>query len=168
MTSSNGSNNYDGFGDVLAQTQGVFGAEQAALQPGLKRHRTVHAQPAEEGVVLQFECQVCGQPSVITVEYPEVVALKYGVNPVIAFRNHPSMLKEPTRWEFSPSQNGWNPDITCRACNANCKKDVLIEPHEPELMLAGARRRGFINAGGEHQVSAICAKVAQAGQGVRR
>ena len=161
------SNNYDGFGDILSQTDGVFGADQAAIQPGLKRHRTVNHQLDESGVVFQFECQVCGQPSVLTVEYPEMVALKYGVNPVIAFRAHPKVLKELTRWEFSPGDNGWKPDVKCMACNAT-HKDLIIEPHEPELHLQGARRRGYINGQGEHTVSQICAQYAQAGQGVRR
>lgn len=158
--------NYDAFGDILDSTQGVFGAEQAALQPGLKKHQAVHAKPSESGVVLQFECQVCGQPATLEVEYPEIVALKYGVNPVIAFRGHPNVLTNPTRWEFLPHQNGWKPEIRCQGCGSQA--DVIIEPHEPENYLKGARRRGYINAAGEQQVSAICTQVAQHGQGVRR
>jgi hypothetical protein len=170
---ANQSNSYDPFGDVDADTQGVFSAEQAALRPGLKQLRTVHAVVRPEGILMQFDCQVCGIPTVMMIEYPEVVALKYGVNPVIAFRAHPSILQEPTRWEFSPGATvndptGWRPDIKCCQCNANANKDFCIEQHEPELLLQGARRRGYINPAGEQQISQICAQAAQGGQGVRR
>lgn len=161
------SEKYDAFGDVRNQTDGTFGAEQAALQPGLKKLQTVAYQPTEEGIMLQFHCQVCGQTTLLTAEYPEIVALKYGVNPVLAYQNYPNMLQSPTRWEFVPRVNGWTPDMKCSGgCGASV--DLLVEPHEPERYLQAARRRGFINEAGEAQVSAICAKFRQGGQGVRR
>jgi hypothetical protein len=170
---ANEQGNWDPFGDVDADTQGVFGAEQAALRPGLKQLRTVHAVIRPDGVLLQFDCQTCGIPTVMTIEYPEIVALKYGVNPVVAFQAHPHVLQEPTRWEFAPGRSvndatGWRPDAKCRQCNANASKDLCIEQHEPELLLQGARRRGYINPVGEQQISNICAKVAQGGRNVRR
>ena len=161
-------NNWDPFGDVSAETLGVFGPEQAALQPGLKKLRTVHAMVKPQGVLMQFDCQVCGIPTVMEIEYPELVALKYGVNPLVAFRHHPNILQNPTRWEFSPADNGWKPDIRCGQCHANASKDLCIEPHEPEKMLVAARRRDYINPIGEQEVSAICAKISQAGKNVRR
>lgn len=160
---------YDGFGDVISTTTGVFGEEQAGLQPGYKKHRAVHGQPTQTGVVFQSECQVCGQPFLLEVEYPEMVSLKYGVNPVIAFRGRPNVLSNPTAWRFDPGQNGWgcNENVKCNNCYRH-GVDIIIEPHEPEKILQAARRRGFINPAGEHEVSAICAQVAQSGQGVRR
>lgn len=158
---------YDAFGDVRASTDGVFGAEQAALQPGLKKHQSVHSQATPTGVVMQFECQVCGQPTLMTIEYPEMVALKYGVNPMIAFRGRGDILKHPTRWEYNPADNGWVPDAACPNCQAK-QRDLCIEPHEPELLLAAARRRGYINKTGEAVVSQVCAQAAEAGRAVRR
>ena len=165
--------NWDPFGDVDADTQGVFGPEQAALRPGLKNLRTVHAVVRPDGVWMQFDCQVCGIPTVMRIEYPEMVALKYGVNPLIAYRSHPDVLKSPTRWEFSPGRSvneptGWRPDIKCGQCNANASKDLCIEQHEPELLLKSARARGYIKPQGEQWHSQVCAQAAQAGQGVRR
>jgi hypothetical protein len=145
---------------------GLFGAEQAALQPGLKAVQDVSATPKPTGVMLRFFCQTCGQPADMEIEYPEVVALKYGVNPAIAFRQFPNMVRSATRWEFRPDENGWLPDISCKVCSR--KVEVIVEPHEPERFLQGARRRGFINTAGEAQVSQLCAKMAQGGAGVRR
>lgn len=158
--------NYDAFGDIREEAAGIFDAEQAALQPGLKRHQAVHDQTTKSGVMLQFECQVCGQPSVFEAEYPEIVAIKYGVNPVVAFHGRQGILQNPTRWEFLPEKNGWKPEARCGSCHAFI--DALIEPHEPEKFLQSARRRGFINPEGESQVSQICAQAAQAGQSARR
>lgn len=165
--------NYDPFGDVDADTQGVFGPEQAGLRPGLKQLRTVHAVVQPDGIWMQFDCQVCGAPTVMLIEYPEMVALKYGINPVVAFRNYPDMLKSPTRWEFSPGNDisnptGWRPDIRCSQCNANTNKDFCIEQHEPELLLAAARRKDYLVPEGEQYVSRICATAAKSGRNVRR
>jgi hypothetical protein len=163
-------NNWDAFGDIQDQTQGVFSGGEAALQPGFLKHRAVHTLVARTGVKLQFDCQVCGQPTVVEMEWPEVVALKYGVNPLVAFQSAPGMLAAPTRWEYIENENdgsgGWRPDVNCRSCNK--RLDLLVEPHEPERLLAGARRRGFINPGGEAQVSNICAAAASGGQMARR
>lgn len=166
---ANQNNSWDSFGDVDVDTQGVFGAEQAALRPGLKQLRTVHAVVRPNGILMQFDCQVCGTPTVMSIEYPELVALKYGVNPVIAFQGQPKMLKEPTRWEFAPGASindptGWRPDIKCSQCNANAGKDLCIEQHEPELLLKGARQRGYIDEGAEAQISNHCASVAKGAQ----
>lgn len=164
------SSDWDAFGDVIEGTRGLFGEEQAAMQPGLKKHRAVHGQPLPGHTVFVSECQVCGQPFELAVEYPELVAIKYGVNPAIAFQNVRGVLHgEPTSWRFDPAQNGWtcNEALKCNSCYRH-GVDILIEPHEPERLLAGARRRGYINQQAEQQVSQLCARFAQAGQGTRR
>ena len=157
--------NFDHDAESLA-LGGVFGADQAALQPGLKRHQSVPHRILQGGVELKFDCQSCGMPILLVVEYPEIVALKYGVNPAVAFRFKKVMATEPTSFEFLPHQNGWLPKTHCHACNKPV--EIVVEPHEPENYLKGARRRGFINAQGEHQISQLCAQVAQGGQSVRR
>lgn len=158
--------NYDNFSDVVNGTNGVFGGEQAAIKNGLIDHQGVSAQVAPNAVILTFQCQVCGKPTKCHVEYPEMVALKYGVNPAIAFRQAPQLLSETTRWEYLPYEGGWNPKAKCSDCNASL--DIVVESHEPERFLSAARRRGYINQAGEHQVSQICAQAAAAGHSVRR
>lgn len=160
---------YDAFRDV---EQEQFGGSLvgAGIQEGWGAHRTVHAQPQREGLIFQFECSICGTITLLQAEWPEMVALKYGVNPTVAFRQLPNLLKEPTDWAFQKNENGeagWRPDVKCTSCPA--KLDLLIEPHEPERYLAAARRAGFINPQGEQQISQICSQIAaQAGNGGRR
>ncbi|MCP4242344.1 MAG: hypothetical protein GY772_17455 [bacterium] len=157
---------YDAFGDVRNTQTGIFGSEQAGLEPALRNHDAVTAKPTSEGLVLQMTCQGCGVPTHITAEWPEVVALKYGVNPVVAFRQH-RVLSDPTPWEFLPHEHAWRPALKCSRCSFNLP--VRIEPHEPEKHLAAARRAGFINRTGEDQVSRIAASVsAQQGRQGRR
>ena len=83
------SNDYDRFADVQEDVHGIFGADQPGMEPGLQKLESVHAQATGDGVIMQMSCQGCGVPTHITVEWPELVAMKYGVNPVVAFRPHP-------------------------------------------------------------------------------
>jgi len=157
---------YDAFQDVIEGVNGIFGQEQAALDPGLKKHDSVHAQVSKEGVVLQFSCQGCGKPTQLTIEWPEVVALKYGVNPEIALRGHSSGVNDVARWEFLPHEQSWRPHLKCGGCQFWFP--IRVSPDEPERFLASARRRGMINPEGEAGIAQICARAAQAGQAVRR
>ena len=157
---------YDRFADVQEDVHGIFGADQPGMEPGLKKHETVNVQPTKEGVVMQMSCQGCGRPTHMTVEWPEVVALKYGVNPVVAFRAHPGVVKYSTRWEFLPREHAWRPELKC----SNCQFwfPLRISPEEPERFLAAGRRHGFILPAGEQEVSRVAAMAAQMGQAVRR
>ena len=153
-------NDWDTFQDVIEASNGVFDGSV-----GLKNHDSVKPFVTPQGVALQFECQGCGNPKKLIVEYPEMIALKYGVNPEIAFRGIPGVLDEPTRWEFLPAEQSWRPDRRCPGC---FWFPIRIDPQEPERYLQMARRRGYINPAVEQKLSAIAAKAAQNGQAVRR
>jgi len=155
------SSNYDTFTDVIQSFNGVFeGAD------GLKRHDAVKTHITPQGCALTFECQGCGTPSQLMVEYPELVSMKYGVNPAIAFRGT-QFVREPTSWMYLPHENAWCPNqLKCRNCGF--KFPLRIERGECERHLSEARSRGYINPAGEQQVSARCAQMAQQGQAVRR
>lgn len=161
-----GVDNYDAFDDVISSYQGVFGDTEAGLDAGLKKHEAVQAKPTKQGVVLELSCQGCGRPTQMLVEWPEMVAIKYGVNPAIAFRGHPGILSNPTRWEFRPDEQLWRPDIRCSHCQFHIP--LRLSPGEPERYLRDGRRAGYINQAGEQQVSQIAARAASQGQAVRR
>jgi hypothetical protein len=165
MSNSN-SNDYDAFEDVIGDYNGVFGATEAGLDPGLKKHEDVQVKTTKHGVVFQLSCQGCGKPTQMTVEWPEMVALKYGVNPAIAFRGHSGMIQNPTRWEFRPDEQAWRPDMQCRHCQFHIP--LRVSPAEPERFLAAGRRSSYINPQGEQQVAQIAAAAARQGQAVRR
>lgn len=154
-------NKYDTFTDVIQGFNGVFEGSE-----GLKSHSLVKAETKNNGLALQFECQGCGAPTEMLVEYPELVAMKYGVNPMIAFHNVRGILAEPTRWEYRPDEDSWRPDLKCTICGFFFP--IRIARHECERHLAMARGRNFINPQGEARVSQICAAAANGGQAVRR
>lgn len=158
-------NNYDAFEDVIGSYHGVFGATESGLDSGLKKHESVDAKPTQQGVVFELSCQGCGKPTQMMVEWPEIVALKYGGNPAVVFRQHPGIIRNPTRWEFRPDEQAWRPDMQCRTCQFHIP--LRVGPGEPERYLAIARRSGFINPAGEQRVSQIAAQAAQQGQAVR-
>jgi hypothetical protein len=155
------SNNYDTFTDVINSVNGVF--EGAA---GLKSHDSVKTHITQGGCALVFECQGCGAPTQLLVEYPELVAMKYGVNPAIAFRGT-RFVKQPMSWMYLPHENAWRPHhLECVKCGF--KLPIRIERGECERHLSDARSRGFINPAGEKDVSQRCMEMARAGQSVRQ
>lgn len=158
---------YDAFGDVIDSVNGIFGTDTAALDQGLKKHDSVHAKATASALVLQLNCQGCGKPTHMEVEWPELVAMKYGVNPVIAFRGRSGIISNLTRWEFLPAEQAWRPEMKCRNCGFNVPIRISADG-EPERHLAVARRRGFINPPGEHMVAQIAAQAAQGGKAVRQ
>lgn len=154
---------YDTFNDI--RHGNAFGIFQGS--EGLERHERVESNVSVKGLVLQFECQGCGTSTQMLVEYPELVAMKYGVNPAIAFRATPGLLMEPTRWEYRPHEDAWRPEAKCVSCGFNIP--LRIARRECERHLATARGRNFINPQVEAQVSQICVVASQrGGQAVRR
>lgn len=154
-------NKYDTFTDVIQGFNGVFeGAD------GLKTHDAVNTHITPEGCALTFECQGCGTPTQLMVEYPELVAMKFGVNPAIAFQGT-NFVRTPSSWMYLPHEDSWCPNqMKCRNCGF--RFPVRVERMECERHLAAARSRGYIRPQGEKLVSQRCAQVAQAGQSVRR
>ena len=148
--------NYDGFGDVVSGHQGIF---EGMGGQALKVHDSVHGEVTAEGLVLEFYCQGCGKPRQMVVEYSELIALKYGVNPAIAFQGQTKVLSSPINWRFVAKENAWRPDMTCDGCDFHLF--VRIAPGEPAKHIEAARQRGFLNPAVEQQLSQIASQAAQ-------
>ena len=158
---SDPSNKHDKFGDVILGQQGIFGAEMGGLEPTLQKHDSVRHVIKPEGLVLEMYCPGCGTPTTVTVEYPELIAMKYGVNPVRAFQRFPQILRSPTNWRFLDEEQAWRPDMKCPTCNFNIS--LRLSPGETDRHLQVARRRSFLSPQLEQQASQIAAQVAQSG-----
>jgi hypothetical protein len=148
---------YDGFGEIVASQNGIFG--MSGLEPTLKKHDSVKHEISNKGLLLEFYCQGCGAATQLMVEYPELISMRYGVNPAVALRGQGGIVEEPTNWQFVPSEQGWRPDMKCPHCNFNIC--IRVGAAEPDHHLSNARRRGFVNPKVEQQVSAIASSVAQ-------
>lgn len=155
---------YDGFGDVINGTTGIFDEQGAALESGLKKHDSVQAKATREGLALSVNMPCCGRPRQFLVDWPEIVAMKYSVNPAVAFRNT-NIVESPTSWQYRADEDAWRPNQKCP--EHGFWLPIRLLRHEPEKFLAQARGRGLINSEAEAVVAQHCAKVAAAGQGMR-
>lgn len=127
----------------------------------LGEHDAVVHRVQRDGVVLEFACRGCATPKAFTLEWPEVIALKYGIDPALAFRNQQNVIQHPTHFEFKSEQGGWIPiDERCSSCNFVFA--VVVGPDEPERWLSSARRTGAINPQAEQQLSQYVSRVANA------
>lgn len=123
-------------------------------------HDTVVHHVRREGVALQFACRGCTTPKELTIEWPEVISLKYGIDPSIAFRNQPNVIGNPTKYTFHAEDGGWIPDLDCPGCGF--RYAIVVGPDEPERWLATARRSGVLSHQMEQQLSQYVAGVANA------
>lgn len=126
----------------------------------LSEHDAVVHRVRRDGVALEFACRGCAVPKEVVLEWPEVIALKYGIDPALAFRANPNVIAHPTHFQYNAEEGGWVPDIRCPSCNFGLA--VVVAPDEPERWLASARRSNAISPQAEQQLSQFVASVANA------
>jgi hypothetical protein len=106
-----------------------------------------------------MSCRGCGRGVKLTVEYPELVAIKYSVAPHVAFANQPGVLNSPCQWAYSPRERAWWPNYPCSHCRTPVAP--LITADEAEKHLAEARRSSWIDPNGEQYCAKVCSAVSQ-------
>jgi hypothetical protein len=143
---------YDQFQDIVNASTGIFGGE------ALEAHMKVRAVPTPEGALLEFTCQGCNAGTQLTLEWPEVIALKYGVDPAIAYRGRPDIVEKPMSFSWKKDENAWRSNGKCQRCPFHY--GIRIAPNEPEQWLAAGRRSNFIPQRAENPLSAYCRQVA--------
>lgn len=137
---------FDGFGDVLEGTAGIFGNSD-----GLQAYDTVRHRYSNEGLVVEACCEQCGRARHLTVMWPEVIAIKYNVSPSEAYGQHPQMRQFASPWMNTASAQvrgvpyAWYPygAVRCSKCGHDFKR-TLIRPGECEGHLQEARRNGWL------------------------
>jgi len=113
----------------------------------------------KHGVKYEFECPGCGLSTQILLEWPELVAIKYGHNPAVVFARAPQVVQHPMSWTYRKREQAWGPDAKCSKCNFSfC---IRMSPGEPESHLKVGRRANWINQLGEQQVTQICTAARQ-------
>ncbi len=155
-------NNYDGFADVINENTGIFGEEAASMDNGLKAFDGARTVPKPDGVYVEMHCRSCGNPVRITVEWGEIIAIKYNVAPQLAYRGTKDLVRDITEWGFSPEQQAWIPKNTCGRCNSVCAPQ--FKPEEAEQHLAVARRNSWFSPRYEQMAATRCSQVVQSMQ----
>ncbi|NBT36264.1 MAG: hypothetical protein EBT03_12160 [Betaproteobacteria bacterium] len=153
--------NFDGFGDVLEGTSGIFGGSD-----GLQAYDSVQHQYSPDGLVVQLHCESCGKPRHMTVMWPEICSIKFNVSPNEAYGAHPQMRQYAGgQWMNTASvvsrgvPYAWYPQLRC-ACG-NTIQRPLIRPGECESHLVEARRNRWLPPQAEQAFSQQARAVAQ-------
>ena len=144
---------YDAFGDVVSAADGIFGSE------ALRSHDSVKHKVTANGLLLEFYCQGCGEPKQLMIEFAELIAMRYGINPIRAFLGYEGVVGSPTDWKFVGEEDSWRPELKCPKCQFWVP--LRIARTEPERHLSAARARGFLSAQAEQKISAIASGAAQ-------
>lgn len=140
---------FDDFADIINNQAGVFGDTAAALDHGLKAMDTVDVAVTPAGAVLEFRCVGCGRPRQLTLDYPELVALKMRISPHMAFKSG-QHVSDPTTWRWVKEEHRWGLVMQCNMCPYHYA--VRLGAQEPDAILSKARRAGYINPAGEQGV----------------
>lgn len=152
----------DQFDDVITQQRGIFGADAPGMTPALSEHEAQRKVPGPEGVSVQFECARCGGRRLMMVEWPELIALRFGVPPAIAYQRAPHGLLRgaPLDWKWDANEQVWWPSMPC----SNCRSALLVwlTPQEIQQSTDLARSRGFIPPQMEQVCGQLCTGAAQA------
>ena len=159
---------FDGFGDVIEAGSGIFGSSD-----GLEAFDSVRHRYAPEGLVVEAHCGACGRARHLTIDWPEVIALKYNVSPSEAYSQHPAMRQYASPWMNTSAAQArgvayaWYPQgaVRCSKCGTDFSR-ALIRPGECDGHLKEARRNGWMPPQAERAFSQQAAGVArQLGRG---
>lgn len=151
---------YDGFGDVINQNAGIFGADQPGLEPALATHDSVKTTPTPSCVMVSMFCPRCGMQKDIGIEYGELMAIQGGVPPQLAYQGRPGFISTETDWFPSKVHPGhWTPDVTCQ-CGG--KVTPHLSPNEAGAFVQQAVRAGWLNPQAAQMATAVVQQTAMA------
>lgn len=122
------------FDDVDVEGLGFGGLGGPAID---NLHRS-NARPTAAGVKVKLDCQTCGSPNVMTIEWPEAVIIAHGAI--------------PAGWAY---EKGYiRPGIGCGSCRKHV--DAGVTPDEAARWVKAAQNARFITP---QQIQAISAHI---------
>jgi len=140
------SQNWDAFGDIVEGETGIFGQGD-----GLKNYEAIQHQYNKDGLLVQFGCESCNRPKHMTIEWPELVAIKFNVSPAEAYGGHPQLRNWASDWMNTAASAhlgvpySWYPNgIRCSPGCGNPIRRPLIRPGECQGHLNEGFKRRFI------------------------
>ena len=152
--------------DIMGSQQGIFGndAPSVAGNSAMTEFANARAVPTPEGLAISLQCERDGRPQTVVAEYPELIAIKYGISPHIAYgqavaQGHkiPYLNGPATQWGYDPNMKRWFPNAACR-CGAPIQPRISVA--EAESALRAAQAAPWIEVAIVTQLSNFCAKMA--------
>jgi len=152
---------FDGFGDLIeGDNGGSLGGD------GLKALDSVRRRYTGDGMLVEVNCGSCGKARHCTIPWPEIIALKFNVNPARVFSQVPQLRPYAAEWANTSQHAGrgvlyaWYPSgLRCR-CGVPFNRP-LITPAECESHLVEMRQRQAMSPQLEQQLSQICSTASQ-------
>jgi hypothetical protein len=137
--------NHDKFLDYQAEWQGLFSDGNGAMGDGLCSYDKVVHQVVQSGLANEFQCRNCGAPIRLVVEWPEIIAIRCGISPHLAYQgNHRFSSFAQNKWRKADKRCGdyWVPEgIKCNKCG----KEVYV-------LLSSGECAAHINKGKQKSV----------------
>lgn len=156
------SDNFDKFGDVIQDSEGIFAGGMGAIDDGLKKFDSASYQVRSDGVLVEMQCRGCGRPKHMLVEWPEIVAIRCNVSPHAAYGNVGQLQRFASVWRPAQAQSepSWVPEGT--ACNW-CQQ--LVQPvfsvAECYRLVLKAKESRSLSEQDEVQLGNLCMAAAQ-------
>lgn len=149
-----------GFEDIVDQEQGIFsdGSAGISTESAMTQFSKAKPEPNPEGIVYEVMCENCG-PRKIVVEWPELVAIRNGISPHVAYQGQSVLRGPPTVWGFDQGTQRWFPDIRCGQCRWQFR--MMVSMGEVDQGIRFATGKGWIQPAHVQQLSSLCAMVKQ-------
>jgi hypothetical protein len=144
------------FDDVAENQRGIFGDDCAGLCPALSNYDTNKKAAQQDGLAMQFDCQRCGSSKIIVVEWPEMLALRAGVPPAVAYQGVSGLMQgPPLDWKWDSQERVWWPNRTCSGCHQALV--VALAPEDVQQHVDIARSRALFPPQMEKACAQMCA-----------
>lgn len=156
-----GEDRFDQFNDIIGDCSGIFSDGKGCVDDGLKRFDKLVWEVSPSGVVVEMACRSCGRPRQLSVEWPELVALRCNVSPYDAFARSPQLAQFASRWRVaaSPGSVVWVPEgMRCSQCGNDIAPQ--FDPNECARILGEMKRRGWLSQQDEVSVGNLCMQAA--------
>lgn len=163
-------NKIEGFEDIadaIDHQQGIFDGAAPAINgaSAMANYARAHTRPAQQGLIISFTCEGCGRPRDLVAEYPELIAIKYGLQPHVAYQGlQQRVVMNPTAWGYDQQHRMWFPDGRC-SCGWPARP--LLSVTEAENALRLAQSSGWIPPQAVQQLSHHCDAMRQRMAGAR-
>lgn len=150
MTMRSDRDDFADVGGTGAAGGGIFGNDQAALQPGHQKHHSVASNLEPDGLHMHFDCRTCGKPRHLVAHYAELLSCFYGVPPQASLQGVQIPGMHLSMWTHSPA-DGWVPVVKCTGCPDNLQPGISFK--EIQGILEHARRAGWLPQQAEQQLT---------------
>ena len=148
---------YDKFGDVIQQSEQASSLSGGTLGDGLGSFDKAPYQIVPKGVLVEMQCRGCGRSKHMTVEWPELVAIRCNVSPHVPYSQVPQLAAYAAVWRPAQAQSeaAWVPEGSlCNWCQTPVQP--LFEVADCARHIAGGKERGFLSQQDEVQLGNIC------------